>query len=231
MKKLLVLASLFAASAALAQGVPIKSGSTTDLADGYPAYKTLVVTQRPMAANCYTVSAQTGTEAAAATAGLAFFAMRLNPGATVTAYISRVRFTFTTIVAFTTPVTAGRWLGLYRGSGAAASTGTAIAAAEPLISTASTSQFNSGNSGDMRVTTTGTLTTTGITFDTPPIWTYPLSSVGASGGFLDVDTVFDNQAHPIAIKAGELLALRVGTNAMDAAGTWQGTLNVEWCEK
>jgi site-specific DNA-cytosine methylase len=47
--------------------------------------------------------------------------------AALQAYITRVRLMYTTIVAYTTPVTAGRRLGLYRGAGAAASGGTAIA--------------------------------------------------------------------------------------------------------
>ena len=76
----------------------------------------------------YAVAAKTGTIAAAA-AGAAVFAMRLDPGSTKKAWIESMRLRWTTIVAFTTPITATRSIVITRGSGAAASGGTSIATA------------------------------------------------------------------------------------------------------
>ena len=77
------------------------------------------VSVRP-AGEHYSIAAQSGTIAAALAANASVFAMRLDPGTTRIAHIERIKIQFTTIVAFTVPVTAGRRLAVYRGSGAAA---------------------------------------------------------------------------------------------------------------
>lgn len=179
----------------------------------------------------YAVSSITGTIAAALGAGSAIYAHRLDPSAgSLLAYIERIRVQYTTIVAFTTPVTASRRLALYRGSGAAASGGTAIAAAAQKDSTSAASECNSAQGGDMRIATTGALTVTGITFEAQEFRTMPLVHVGAAGGFYDLLWEFHaTENAPLILQPGQLFAIR-NPAAMDAAGTWQLSVNVDWYE-
>lgn len=179
--------------------------------------------------NCYAVSGVSGTIGAALGANSSVFAMRLDPGAAVTAFLEQVRLSFTTIVAFTTPVTAGRRLSLFRGSGAAASGGTAT----PPVSkdsTSATSEFLAANGGDIRIASTAALTVTGITYETDPIATLTLVHVGAAGGFVTATWSFHaTESAPLILSPGQLLAVR-NPAAMDAAGTWQLGVDVEWTE-
>ncbi len=125
------------------------------------------------------------------------------------------------------PVTAGRRLAVYRGSGAAAAGGTAA----PAVSKATTSQpseFLIAQGGDSRISSTGALTVTGITFETDPIAVFSLTHVGAAGAFSE--WVWDaNQHTPIVLQPGQLLALR-NPVAMDAAGTWQFSITADYYE-
>lgn len=179
----------------------------------------------------YCVSSVTGTIAAALAANSSVFAMRLDPSAGSTlAFIERVRLQYTTIVAYTTPVTAGRRLAIYRGSGAAASGGTALATAAQKDSTSSPSECNSAQGGDMRIATTGALTVTGITYETQEFATMSLVHVGAAGGFHDQVFEFSTtESTPLVLQPGQLLAIR-NPAAMDAAGTWQLAVRVDWHE-
>lgn len=179
----------------------------------------------------YSVSAITGTMAAALAANSSIFVMRMNPSSTVLAFITRINIDWVTIAAFTTPVTAGRRLSLVRGSGAAASSGTATATMFKKDSSAAASQFNASVGGDARIATTGALTVTGITFETEERMANMLSSSGAAGNKnTDIMTGDASQAHPIILRPGELLALR-NPVAMDAGGTWQVGILVDWYEK
>jgi len=180
----------------------------------------------------YGVSSVTGTMAAALAANSSIFAMRLSPSTTKKAYIQKIRIDFTTIVAFTTPLTAGRRLALFRGMGAATSGGTAIACTNAQkSSTYADSQFTAANGGDMRIASTGLLTVTGITFETDPIKTLPLTHVGNAGNFIErVWEFHENESEPVVLTPGQLLAIR-NPVAMDAAGTWQATIQAEWYER
>lgn len=179
----------------------------------------------------YSVSAITGTMAAALAVNSSCFVMRLNPGSTVNAYITRLALSWVTIVAFTTPVTAGRRLSVFRGSGAAASSGTAIATAFKKQSDNSNSQFHSAAGGDMRVSATAALTVTGITFEAEEKFMLHLVGSGAAGNTKNQEYVGDaSQAHPIVVRPGELIAVR-NPVAMDAAGTWQLAVDIDWYEK
>lgn len=182
--------------------------------------------------NVFVASSVTGTIAAALGANSSVFAMRLDPSAgNINAYIKRIRCIWTTIVAFTTPVTAGRRLAIYRGSGAAASGGTAIAAATKLDSLSAASEFDSAQGGDIRIASTGALTVTGITFETTELATMPLTHVGAAGNYHDYIFEFgENNSAPIHVQAGQVIAIR-NPVAMDAAGTWQLAVQVEWFEE
>jgi hypothetical protein len=179
----------------------------------------------------YAISGITGTMAAALGANSAVFAMRLDPGAAVNAIIDRIRLQWTTIVAFTTPITAGRRLALFRGSGAATSGGTSIATAVPKDSNYATSEFNLANGGDIRIATTGALTVTGITFETDFMKVMTLTHVGAAGNYLErIFELHASESHPIILRPGQLLAVR-NPVVMDAAGTWQLAVDVDVSEQ
>ena len=177
----------------------------------------------------FSISGTTGTIAAALASNSTIFAMRLDPSTTKKAFIERIRIQYTTIVVYTTPITAGRRLAIFRGSGAAASGMTALAPAKKLPSSVD-SEVSTALGGDARISTTGALTVTGITFETDPIRTMSLSHVGAAGAFYDRVFEFGNgEAAPIQLEPGQLLAIR-NPQAMDAAGTWQAMVDVDWYE-
>lgn len=177
----------------------------------------------------YSVSSVTGTIAAALAAGSTVFAARLDPAAGLAAYLTKIRLRFTTIAAFTVPVTAGRRLALYRGTGAATTGGTALAAAAKKDTNDVASKFNAAG-GDMRVATTAALGVAGITFETQEFRTMALTAVGAAGATLEEIYEFDAQGgSPIVFRPGELLAVR-NPAAMDAGGTWQLDVDVDWYE-
>lgn len=179
----------------------------------------------------YTVAAKTGTIAAAAAAGAAVFAMRLDPAAGAKkAWIDMIKLRWTTIVAFTTPVTQTRSLVITRGNGAASSGGTAIAAATKKDSIYGASEFDASLGGDIRIGSTGALTVTGITFEAVNLAEIPLAHVGAAGNFYEATYEFSARNHPVELNAGELIAIRVGGSAMDAAGTWSLGVEVAWRE-
>lgn len=181
----------------------------------------------------YSLTVITGTMAAALAANSTVFAMRLNPSSTKRAFITRLFASWVTIAAFTVSITAGRRLSMFRGVGAAASGGTAIATTFKKESTSAPSQFGSTLGGDIRVATTGTLTTTGITFEAEEKFTLHLTGSGTAGAGAPVRTdtfVGDiGNSWSIIIRPGELLSIR-NPVAMDAGGTWQLALDFDWFE-
>lgn len=179
--------------------------------------------------NAYSTTGVTGTVGAALGANSSVFAMRIDPGSAVLAFIERIRIMYTTIAAYTTPLTPGRRLALYRGSGAATSGGAALVAVAK-DSTSAPSECNIAQGGDVRIATTGALTVTGITYETDPIRTLMLVHVGNAGNY--IETLFEfhaSECAPIILQPGQLLAIR-NPVAMDAAGTWQLGINVDWHE-
>lgn len=178
----------------------------------------------------YTVAAKTGTIAAAATAGAAVFAMRLDPGSTKKAWVESMRLRWTTIVAFTTPITATRSIVLTRGSGAASSGGTSIPAATKKDSLYGASEFDVALGGDIRIASTGALTVTGITWESVNLGELTLIQAGAAGAFYEAVYEFSVRNHEIELNPGEVLGVRVGPSAMDAAGTWVLGVEVNWRE-
>lgn len=173
----------------------------------------------------FTLSAKTGTIAAAAAAGATVFAMRLNPGYAGKCYIDSIKLRWTTIVAFTTAVTQTRSIVITRGVGAATSGGTSLSVATKKDAAYSASNIDVALGGDARIATTGALTVTGITFETTNFGEITLAHVGAAGAYYEHIYEFSLRNHSIELNAGELLAIRVGASAMDAAGTW--SLGVE----
>jgi hypothetical protein len=171
----------------------------------------------------------TGTMAAALAGNSTVFAMRLDPGSSVLAYIERIRIMYTTIVTYTTPITASRRLALFRGSGAATSGGAALVPVQKNT-TLATSECLIANGGDIRIAATAGLTVTGITYETDPIRTMSLVHVGTAGNY--VESLFEfhaGECAPVVLQPGQLLAIR-NPVAMDAAGTWQMAVNVDWYE-
>lgn len=186
----------------------------------------------PRSINNYSVSNVTGVVAAALAANASVFAMRLDPGAGAKlAFIERIRCQFTTIVAFTVPVTAGRRLALFRGAGAAATGGTAIAtSARKDTSGGVSSEVDVVNGGDIRIATTAALGVAGITFEAEPIAIATLSHIGAAGSHHEWIWEFAaSEAAPIILQPGQLLAIR-NPIAMDAGGTFQLSAGVQWHE-
>lgn len=178
----------------------------------------------------YALAAKTGVIAAAAAANACVFAMRFDPAAVNEVWIDSIRLRWTTVTAFTTPVTATRSIVLVRGNGAAASGGTAIATATKKDTAYPASEFDSALGGDMRIASTGALTVTGITFETTNLAELTLVQAGAAGAFYEQTYEFSVRNHPIELHAGELIAVRVGPSAMDAAGTWVLGVEVNWRE-
>lgn len=178
----------------------------------------------------YSISGITGTIAAAAGANGCFFAMRLDPATTLIAKIARIIIQYQTIIAYTTPLTAARRLSLFRGGSAALSGGTAYTGMSKKDTGKAASQFDSAEGGDARFSTTGALTVGSATFDTNPIRTANLAHVGAAGAFLEQVWEFnDDLSVPLTLRPGELIGIR-NPAAMDAAGTWQLGVSVDWTE-
>ena len=190
----------------------------------------LLTAEKPLGDGAYCVAAKTGTIGAAAAANANVFAMRLDPGSSLKAYIDSIRLRFTTIVAFTTPITQTRSLVIKRGSGAAASGGTAIATVNPKDTTYAASEFDAASGGDVRISTTAALTITGITFETVYFAEMTLAHVGTAGAFYEAVYEFSVRNHPIELNPGQLLSVAVGPSAMDAAGTWTLGVEVNWHE-
>ena len=178
----------------------------------------------------YASSGITGTMAAALASLAPVFLMRsATASGSRIAQIDRVRLLYTTIVAFTTPITTGRRLSLFRGvsSSPVTSGGAAIDPNPPKHLIYGASVFDSASGGDTRIATTATLTATNVTFEVVPMKIMSLAHAGTAGYF--EERVIDFQDSPLILRAGEVMAVRAG-QAFDAAGTWSLGVNVEWRE-
>lgn len=182
----------------------------------------------PPSGEHFAYAAKTGTIGAAAAAGAAVFVMRVNPGSTKKVYVDSMKLRWTTIVAFTTPITQTRSIVITRGTTAAASGGTSIPIATKKDSNYSASETDTALGGDTRIATTGALTVTGIVFETINFAEMTLAHVGTAGAYAEHVYEFTSRDHPIELNAGELLAVRVGPSAMDAAGTWSLGIEVRF---
>jgi len=182
------------------------------------------------AGNRYGQANTTGTMAAALAANSTLYGMRLNPGSSLKVRVHRIRLQWTTIVAFTVPLTAGRRLALFRGVGAATAGGTAIGVTSEKNSTMPPSQCDIAQGGDQRISATASLAVTGITIEASPFKLMSLAHVGAAGAFYEQVWEFDDDnGGPIELNAGEVLLIR-NPVAMDAAGTWTLGVQVDWTE-
>ena len=57
-----------------------------------------------------------------------------------------------------------------------------------------------------------------------------LIQAGAAGAFYEAVYEFSVRNHEIELNAGQVLGIRVGASAMDAAGTWVLGVEVNWRE-
>lgn len=201
--------------------------ATAEVEPGISALRT-VLTPRGYG---FGVAATTGTIGAALAANSTLFAMQLDPSSTRRAFIERVRVEWVTLVAFTTPITAGRRLGLHGAQLSGTPTGgTAIAAAMPKHGISDTSEFSAANGGDIRIASTGTLTVAG-TVNANAYREMLVVHTGAAGAYRDVVWEFAGgaESQPIQLDPGQALLLR-NPQVMDAAGTFQLAVSVDWHE-
>lgn len=179
----------------------------------------------------YASSGITGTMAAALASGAAVFTMRNDASSSKLVFIERIHLRYTTIVAYTVPITAGRRLHFVRStvSSANPSGGTAINPV-PKDSTHTDSECSTAGGGDTRIATTAALTVTGTTWDTNVIRTISLTHAGAAGALLEAELgLHAADSAPIILEPGQALGIIAGS-AFDAAGTWQLAVNVDYHE-
>lgn len=180
----------------------------------------------------YSLAAVTGVMAAALAANSPIFGMRIapSPGNTMRARIDRVRLQWTTLTGFTTPVTAGRRLELIRASAAPLGGGSAITDIGKRYNGLPESMFDESNGGDVRIATTAALTQAGVVYEPVPVRIMTLSHVGAAGGFSDREYIMEpSEEKELVLAPGELMVIR-NPVAMDAAGTFQLGVEVDWRE-
>jgi hypothetical protein len=179
----------------------------------------------------YSLALMTGVMAAGLAANAPIFAMRLSPAASVRARFDRIRLQMSTIAAFTVPVTAGRAIQIIRGHTAAMTGGVAVTDEGQKIFSDATSQFDDNNGGDVRIASTAALTVGTTTYDVQAMRQMTLSHLGAAGAFADREYLMAPTEHnEIQIAPGDLLIVRNGPNAMDAGGTFQLAIELDWRE-
>jgi hypothetical protein len=207
----------------------------TEIEGGISAYRSTVSQQ---IGDSFCVASSTTTMAAALAANSAVFVMQLSQQAPVIAYIERVRIEFVTLVNFTTSVVAGRRLSLLKGGATlitAFSGGISLAALGQIVPKINTqgsnaSWFSAVNGGEIRIATTGAITTTGIIVESTFASDFTLSSAGVAGSFREyLYSTVNRAASPIRILPGQFFLIR-NPVAMDAAGTWQANIMVDWRE-
>lgn len=177
----------------------------------------------------YIAAGTTGTIGAALAAGSALFAGIVPSTASNPVQVKRLRMQWTTIVAFAVPVTR-RSLALFHGYGASAISGGTRIEPPKKNSTGYNSALGSIVGGHLWVATTTGLTITGAQFDANPWWEAPFTDVGGVGGFAGRERNFDEAfGGPFILRPGELFAIR-NPFIMDATGTWQLTVEIEWNE-
>lgn len=214
----------------------LRSGPTTDVATVDPTAKALrVSTYRDLPA--YSVFGATGTMAAGLVAGGNSLVLVMMPaphaGTLFRAYITKVMLEYTTIVAYTAPVTTGRRLIIRRRAVSGVSsvvpaggTNNLVMPKRDTLAEKDPSMFDSRAGGILNTATTATITVNNLTQLLDIFATMHLTHVGAAGG--RIEETFDFP-HPIVLRAGEALTVEPGVT-FDAVGTWQLNMTIEWNE-
>lgn len=200
--------------------------STTALANVDEAFALRV--RDPGGPNPFFINSITGTLIATTNGDV--FAMRLDPSAPAPAHITSITCWYRTITAFTTPATF-RQMRLRRFAGAVASGGTAIATAAQKDPSGASSEFNSANGGDIRISATGNLTSPGTPDTLEAGRRINLTKYGLATDSFDWEWVFSPASgrSPLILSAG--MSVAIGTAAaFDAGGTWELGVHVEYFE-
>jgi hypothetical protein len=205
-----------------------------DIEAGISAYRSAITNNIGAA---FGVASSTGIIAAALTANSTIFFLRLSAAAPVIVVIEKLRIEFVTIVPFTVPITAGRRLSIIRAGGliTATSGGNALAGAGQIVPKnykdgSNGSWCTNNNAGDIRLASTGALTITGILTETTSFGDMNLTGFGTAGAYREFEyLISDKYVSPMILLPGQLLAIR-NPVAMDAAGTWQAAISVDWRE-
>lgn len=181
--------------------------------------KTLRVSKAMRGAG-YSLAGVSGTIAAASNGYL--WTMRFDPaaGAGQLLVLQKLLIQWTTLTAFTTPVTV-RGLTLFRGTGATPSGQTQINPVKRRSSDSASKLI------DGRIAATANITVAGITFETDAIDRFPFTDVGASGNTRLFERDYSDT--PITLTPGDVLGLTTG-GALDAAGTVSLAVSAEWVE-
>jgi hypothetical protein len=178
--------------------------------------------------NPFFINAVTGTLGAVSNGDV--FAMRLDPSAPAPAHITSISCWYRTIAAFTTPATF-RQLRLRRFAGTVAAGGTAITVASRKDTSGATSECDSANGGDIRISAAIVLTSPGTADTLEAGERVNLTNFGAAGANAAWVWTFTpaHGASPLVLAAG--MSLAIGTAAaFDAAGTWELGVHVEYFE-
>lgn len=188
---------------------------------------------------CFRYSGKTQTMSAALAANSVVFAMNVGPFVTAEApaieYVESIKLTWTTIVAFTTPITAGRALRLSLGTNVAPTGGTLLTPFKKSSSnTEQESMFQTETGGTVRIATTVALGGTAATGSSGG--DLVLTGFGNAGATLTQTFDFTQTAplcfsQPPADPIIEALQSIVifAPQAMDAAGTWELAVDVDTC--
>lgn len=196
--------------------------------------------------DAYTLSATTGTVAALFANAAVMFSVRPYTISTnaKAVLLSRLRLQYTTIVAYTTPVTTPRKLGIFRaawGSGTTAggfampsANHTAVppvkkrAGAATSILAAVAAEPEWGGVHILTTAAAGMTIGAGMVAESDPIRTINLSHLGAAGANQEFDFPFEE---PIFLPRGVGLIIKNHHSAaFDAAGTWTMNVIMDWNE-
>jgi hypothetical protein len=178
----------------------------------------------------YSLVGSTGIMAAALAANSIVFAMRATPTpanspARAPLQIDAINLAFTTITAFTTPVTAGRALALYKGTVALPTGGANIS---PISKWTKNAGADVGIEADVgRISTTATLTVGAFARGAQQHGLLDLAGFGAAGARVERFYPLTEQQGSIILEPGELLVVS-NPAAMDAAGTWQLAIEIDY---
>lgn len=175
----------------------------------------------------FTLSATSGVIAAGLAVDSLLFAVKANTLANLKSarlFLARYVLEYTTIAAFTTPITAGRRLVLARATGGPPTGGNALT--PPAM--------DSGNAPvaallpvDARIAAAAALAAGGTVREANPLDTISLAHVGTAGAYRDRAYQYHGSSPPITLNPSELLVVS-NPVAMDAAGTFQISITLDF---
>jgi hypothetical protein len=179
----------------------------------------------------YALVDQTGTMAAALAQNALVWGIRATPSSSILRgpiEIDALWLAYTTIVAFTTAITAGRALAVHKATASAPITVGGAATVAPCAKWTSDAGADNGLDGAAgRIATTAALTNPAGYVLGARVALLDLAAFGAAGARTEGFWAFEQQQGVVALDPGELLVI-VPSVAMDAAGTWQLAVGVDY---